>query len=489
MSASPLGVVATPAPVRRLFTATLILGVPGSGKTSLIATAAEYGWEVHRKVLLLASWDGGAIPTLVQKRMKQGLIRFWRARTRSASGLGIETTHLATKGYWPAEINPETGETAPNVRLVPPISATSVVCCPAGHEIYRGALIGTPQPRACGICKAIIQPAQQTTETTSTITPGFEAVGLRAFDGLTSMCTVVTEHMDLARGEGQIGGEKSSFGGVVTSGDVKFGGSNRADVGFAQSRSQQWVNNSLSIPGLVEGPIFTALSMEVADEGGLPVVGPQLSGRAATDTASAWFGNVAEQGRTKDDHGKEHFTLFLRPFTDAQGRRHLLKTSASPTGVPDKLVDPIDKPFSVANLGSVYKMLDQDLVDNLAIQDYAELPAPPPSSYGLRAETSATAAVRPVAQAAQAAQLLGAVAQPAQPVAAKPVVAVPVAQPATPVAAPATPKPVPQPVAPKPVAAPPPRPVRVRAAVPTPTTPSGPTSTPPPPGRPPQRLT
>src|SRR5438046_1828501 len=69
---------ATPT-ARRLFTATLILGVPGAGKTSLLAGFCEYLWEVYGKVLLLYSWDGGAIPTHVQRRMKQGLIRYWRA--------------------------------------------------------------------------------------------------------------------------------------------------------------------------------------------------------------------------------------------------------------------------------------------------------------------------------------------------------------------------------------------------------------------------
>ena len=73
-----------PDAVRRIFTATLILGVPGAGKTSLLATFATYLWDTYHKVLLLYSWDGGAIPTVLQKLMKQGLIRFWRARTRSA---------------------------------------------------------------------------------------------------------------------------------------------------------------------------------------------------------------------------------------------------------------------------------------------------------------------------------------------------------------------------------------------------------------------
>ena len=110
------------------------------------------------------------------------------------------------------------------------------------------------------------------------------------------MGSVVLDHMDESRGAGQIGGEKSAFGGTVVSGSVKFGGSNRADIGFGQTRARQCVHNSLSIPYLVEGPVFTALSMEATDEGGLPIVGAKLPGRAATDEASSWFGNVAEMG-------------------------------------------------------------------------------------------------------------------------------------------------------------------------------------------------
>ena len=115
-------------------------------------------------------------------------------------------------------------------------------------------------------------------------------------------------------------------------------------------------------------------------------MGAKLPGRAATDEASAWFGNVAETGKVPDDQGRECFALFLRPFTDAQNRRHLLKTSASPTGVPDKLVDPppsANQPYSVVNLGSVYRMLDEDLRRSL-LQELPGAPGLPQSmmEYG-----------------------------------------------------------------------------------------------------------
>jgi hypothetical protein len=237
-------------------------------------------------------------------------------------------------------------------------------------------------PAHCSVCNVIVMQNQLKIAETVTRTKGFEMVGGVAFDGLTSMTDVVLDHMDVQRGEGLIGGEKAAFGGVVTSGSQKFGGNNRADVGFGQTRAHQFVNNSLSIPHLVEGPVFTALAFEATDEGGLPIVGAKLPGRAATDEASSWFGNVAETGKASDDLGKECFALYLRPFTDPQNRRHLLKTSASPTGVPDKLVDPaieFNRPYSVVNLGSVFRMLDDDLRRSLL----EEMPGAPGTPDGM----------------------------------------------------------------------------------------------------------
>lgn len=368
--------VAASPPPRRLFTATLILGKPGSGKTSLLKTYADYLWEVHKKILLLYSWDGGAIPTDVQKGMKQGIIRFWRARTRSAEGLGIETLYLAARGYWPRLINAETGETSPTVQLVPPVTVKYKVSCPNGHLLLSVPSPALIVPTYCQPCASFIAQHDMRVEEELKRTKGFEMVGGVAFDGLTSMTDVVMDHMDRQRGAGNIGGEKPAFGGVVVSGNEKFGGNNRADVGFGQTRARQLVNASLGIPYLVEGPVFTALTMEATDEGGLPIIGPKLPGRAATDEGSAWFGNVMETGKETDDKNEEHFVLYLRPFTDVQGRSHLLKTSSSPFGVPDKLVDPptsAKQPFTQVNLGLVFKTLDEDLRRSLL----QELPGAP----------------------------------------------------------------------------------------------------------------
>lgn len=372
--------------LRRIFTALCVLGVPGSGKTSLIASYARYVWERHRKVTLLYSWDGGAIPTDVQKLMKRGILRFFRAHTRSAEGLSIETMVLATKGYWPAKIDPETGEVSPAVRMVAPVTTVYTASCrKTGEKLGTLPNVAVITPLYCTPCKTVHAVGELNVIEQVSRTVGFEQVGAVAYDGLTSMGNVVLDHMDEARGAGQIGGEKSAFGGTVVSGSVKFGGGNRADIGFGQSRCRQFVKNTLSIPHLVESPVFTALSMEATDEGGLPIVGLKLPGRAATDEASAWFGNVFEMGKTRDEQGLEHFTLFLRPFTDPQNRRHLLKTSGSPTGFPaDKLIDPIGQPWTQANLGLVLRMLDDDLRQKMAEDDVADAPgiAGTPSDYG-----------------------------------------------------------------------------------------------------------
>jgi hypothetical protein len=373
--------------LRRLFTATLIIGISGSGKSSLLATAAEYLWEVHQRILLLYCWDGGAIPTIVQRRMRQGLIRFWRARTRSAEGLAIETLYLATKGYWPRRINPETGETDPAVQMVPPVTTKYELSCPTGHPLQTVPTPSMIVPTYCTDCKQMMTPSDLQVKETVLRTKGFELVGGVAFDSLSSMSTDVLHEMDRQRGAGLIGGEKPAFGGVVKSGAMSFGGNNRADVYFAQTRADQLVRNSLAIPYLVEGPIFTGLTMEASEEG-LPIVGLELPGRAATNQASTWFGNVMEAAKVLDTEGKTHFALYLRPFTDAQNRRHLLKSSASPGAVPSVIIDPPEeenRPNTNVHLGSVYKLLDEDLRRSLEADQQGAtqpLPAPALANYG-----------------------------------------------------------------------------------------------------------
>lgn len=355
---------------RRLFTASLIIGKTSGGKTSLAATFAEYLWETYRRVLLLDSCDGGAVPARVQTRIQQGLIRFWRMRTRSAKGLAFETCYLASKGYFPERIDPVSGETEPGVRLVPPITTLYTLTDKEGHVL---TVTQTPavKPHFCKTCKKMYTPAEIQFTEASKQTPGFEQVGGMFFDGLTSACGWFMEDMDERRGAGDItGGEGTALGKgtIVRSGQQSFGGNNKADYGFAQTRARQLVTNSLSIPNLVEGPVFTALTLEVPDEGNVRIVSGQLVGKAMTDVLPQWFGNVFEAAVVTNADGQKVRRLYLEPYTDDQGRDHLLKNSSSGS-LPAYLEDPPKgdraKMFSQFNLGLVFKLLDEDLRESL----------------------------------------------------------------------------------------------------------------------------
>lgn len=480
--------------IRRIFTATLIIGPSGQGKTSLAATFSEYLWETYRKVLLFKSCDGGAFPTIIQKRIRQGLIRAWRMRTRSSEGLAFETCHLAAKGYWPRQINPETGETAPAVVLVPPVTTRYALhCSKGGHPLKIVPSVHLIVPTFCSECKEMVAPASMTIQESAQQTRGFEQVGGEFFDGLTSMCGWFMGELDTSRGHGAIGGEKPPLGGPVLSGGVKFGGNNRADYGFAQTRAYQIVHNALSIPNLVEGPVFTALPDDVVEGGGqLPIVGPKLAGSAMTADALQWFGNALETRIEKSEQGWDVRRLYLSEFIDSQNRRHLLKNSG-PGTLPKYLEDPPIDPkqpnaklfFSGFNLGHFFRLLDKELRDALAADDLQDTPgmASAPGQYGEAPAGDAAASARAVetptaarapAPAAPAAPTPRARTRPAQ------TPAVAAAQAPTPAApAPSTP-------------APPVAPVAAAVAAPAPPTPAAaaPTGTaaPPPPGlRPPHR--
>jgi hypothetical protein len=363
--------------IRRIFTATLIIGPSGKGKTSLAATFAEYLWEQFQKILLLASCDGGAFPTVIQKRVQQGLIRPWRMRTRSAEGLAFETCHLASKGYWPRLINPETGETSPAVQLVPPVTTKYDCFCAKGHLLRSVPSPSLIVPLFCSDCREMVTVAAMHVTESVHQTKGFEQVGGMFFDGITSMCGWFMGEMDLSRGRGNIGGEKPPLGGPVKSGDIVFGGNNRADYGFAQQRGYQIVHNSLSIPNLCEGPVFTGLPDEITESGVLlPQIGLKLSGSALSADSIPWFGNVVEAAIVQDDHGADIRRLYLSEYIDGQNRRHLLKNSG-PGTLPKYLEDPPIDPvhpdakrfFTGFNLGHFFKLLDQALRDELAAEE------------------------------------------------------------------------------------------------------------------------
>ena len=337
-----------------------LMGPTGAGKSSLIATAATYLWETRQQVLLLYSASGGGFPTKVQSLVKLGIIRLWRMRTR---GEAFESCMRASLGWWPAQIDPTTGETAPGVALVPPITQRFTMKCPQGHVVKVVPFAALMTPALCPSCQTHVTRETMLVERTRARTKGFEPVGAVAFDDLTSMLQWQMDDMAGRHARQEIKGEDSALGGRITSGDLVLGGNNRSHYGFVQTRAGEMVHNMLGIPGLSIPPIVAMLPLETMDEGGLSIVGPKLAGKAKTDEAGSWFGNLLEIGVVKDEQGVEVRRLSLNAYIDDQNRRHLIKHRGSPN-MPPYLQDDAGQPWGQVNLGVFFALLEKDIQEN-----------------------------------------------------------------------------------------------------------------------------
>jgi len=387
---------ASPSQPVHVNSATGIVGPTGSGKSSLIATASEYLQDTYPgKVLMLYTADGGGFPTKVQALVKKGLIRVWRMRTR---GEAFETCMRASAGWWPSAIHPSTGETKPHVRLVPPITERYIMSCPNGHVVKTVPFQNLLTAALCPQCKTHTTKENMKVEKSAVRTRGFEQVGAVAFDGLTSFLNWQMTDMARRTATMELKGEETALGGRIVSGDIALGGNNRAHYGFVQARAEEMVLNSLGIPGLDLPPIWTMLLLETVDEGGLPVKGPKLAGKAKTDEAPAWFGNMLEVGVVKDESGHDVRRLWLSEFVDDSGIRHLIKHRGGP-GMPPFLQDSSDAPWGQVNMGLFFNLLAKDVDQSFADAEakYPDAPGVPEGevSYGEVAENQPTAAAAP----------------------------------------------------------------------------------------------
>ena len=354
-------------PKTQVNSATGIMGVSGSGKSSLAATLAKY---IHRrwgKVLLYYNADGGGFPSEVQACIAVGIVRVFRMRTRDPGDLGLsfETCQRACQGWWPKRIHPATGEVSPGVEMVPPVSIRFEMRCSQGHLVKVVPSEALLVPTFCGACKRPVTKADMQVRKTVAPTRGFEDVGGVFYDGLSSMLAWELMEMGHRAGKLELRGEEGSIGGKVVSGDLKFGGTTRSHVGFVQARGEELVHLTLGIPNLVVPPLFTMLTHEDVDERSLSILGPKISGRAKTDEAPQWFGNMLEAAKIPAETGAgTQRTLHLSEFTDARGVRHLCKHRGSPGTMPDRLQDPADGEtnpalaFTQFNLGVFFEMLD-----------------------------------------------------------------------------------------------------------------------------------
>lgn len=379
-------------PFRRfLNTSTLIIGPTGAGKTTLLATAAEYEWETHGRVSALYQTDLGGYPDRIGSLIRHGIIWVFRMRTRGMAH-SFETCQLAAKGYWPARfLNTLTGEVPEGVPMVGPTTTEYRQTCGCGttRSVKYKPLLGNGKCAGCGKSWSV---RESVTDTVLSPTPGIDKIGLRMYDGLSSISEWYLQDLSHRR---ELGGEIGAIGGVVDSGSLSFRGNNRAQVGFAQTRVHELVSQSLAIPNQDVMPIWTAISDENSDSTGrMTIVGPKLAGSAKTEIAPAWFGNTVEaavvEGPTTDSKIRR---LYLSEWVDADGRRHLCKHRGDPRFIPEFLEDPPYSPTEPPeqlctefSLGTFFKLLDS-AADKAAAETLLRFPDAPgldavPTSFG-----------------------------------------------------------------------------------------------------------
>ncbi|MHA1951977.1 MAG: hypothetical protein ACW987_19190 [Candidatus Thorarchaeota archaeon] len=412
--------------------ATLLVGDSGSGKTSLLATLAEWVWKTYKKVSLLYSTDGGGFPAKMDALIRAGIVRVWKLRTR---GEAFESCSRACQAYWPTEFtNPLAGEVPPGVSLIPSITATYTLRCDNCNAeiVSHSNKKGFKQFYICK-CSNKVSRANGIVEEEIGIAPFFKDVGAVMIDGLTSMNDWIMGDMSDMGAKGVLKGETAAIGGKIVSGDMVFGGPNRSHYGFAQTRSMQWVQDASNIQGLIVGTVFTSRLQRATDtNSNIRVYGPQIAGQAKTADIPAWVGNCLGADIMIDEKGRKEWRLYLTEYMEpGDDVVHLCKTRAAPGTMPDYLSDgPINpktgkpdsgvEPFTEFNLGHFMELMETATKKTLedTVSAYPDAPghsylkeAPKKEKQEIKTESTET---KPKPKPA-----IG-VARPTAPVAAKP---------------------------------------------------------------------
>lgn len=356
--------------MRATNSAVLIYGDTGTGKTSLLATAAEYCWRRFKKKTRYYAGDLGGYNDNMLALQAAGIVEVWRFQSRdpdSTRGLAIGTCALITQGYWPKEgtWDPETGMSEVAGELVAPAATWYVMKCKSGHTVKRGPSQTLLMPGPCPTCRV---PTSKEScggvEKELVADESFKDVGLVVYDSLTAMGEWGMSEMNHRAGQGSLGGLKGALSTIVSSG-VSFGSAGMSAVGFMQGRVQDWPRNAVNIPGLVLPPIFTALEQKATDDANLPLYGPNIPGKAKTADVSSWFGNTLGTVTVLDGARQVH-RLYLETYTtDKDSIPHRCKSRVSPGALPPYLQDPEGatvangQSFTVFSLGHLFTLLEE----------------------------------------------------------------------------------------------------------------------------------
>jgi len=201
--------------------ATSNCGINVTGKSSLLATYADYVWQKYRKITLLYVSDGGGFGDSVEALIQRGIIWVWKLKTR---GNPFETCAKASRGWWPRKmINPATGESSPSCSLAEPVKSSYTLFCPKGHVIHTKTMVKALGSTACPTCGVQTSIKNGSVTIESRTTSGFEQVGARCYDGLTSMQFWIMLELAKRVGTGELAGEKTALGGQIFDGEDTFG--------------------------------------------------------------------------------------------------------------------------------------------------------------------------------------------------------------------------------------------------------------------------
>jgi hypothetical protein len=249
--------------------------------------------------------------------------------------------------------------------------------CPNGHEALKSKTVKQLEKGIlCPICNQGVNLKNGTVKMDSTVVPFFEKRGGIAFDGITSMSDWVMDDLQKRRGRGELKGEESAIG-TLKSGELDFGGNNRADYMFTQARALEWISNSLAIQGLSIPPLFTALEAkgEERDFSKLPVYGPQLVGSAKTAAVPAWVGDCL--GTVVVDG---QYRIYLRDYKLDDNVVHKCKVRVEPGYLPEYLADEQgEETFSKCSLNYLFKEIDKvhEEAFGRAKKKHKDAPGPP----------------------------------------------------------------------------------------------------------------
>lgn len=209
----------------------LIYGVSGAGKTTQIAELAKWVYRKTGKKTRLVSCSGGGW-TSILPAIQAGIVIPTYIRSRE---FPVETLDKMTKGWWPSD----------------PDDSNSPLLAPEKQDL--------------------------------------KDVGAVAFDSMTEACEWMMSYITNAEAAGKM--KISSQPMKFRDGATDFGSPSMAHYGNIQTRITDFVTNTKGLSGMYV--MWTALELKSTDDNSrLPLYGPDVSGKAKTAIASAWFDNT-----------------------------------------------------------------------------------------------------------------------------------------------------------------------------------------------------